>query len=439
MFVPGGQTAVGATIGRIGQGIRAIGGGAKAQNIAKIGAATGGQSALYGAGAADEGDRLSGAAISGTAGAVAGPAISAVAPRITQGASELIKKGIPLTPGQATGQSGIIGRGLKRFEESVADNVFIIGDAIRAAFDRGLRGFNRSAVQQSLDPANIKLPKNLEGKQLINFGQKALSTNYDRVLGKTKLTNELDLMSKLNVLTSDLPENIKKDIESRIKNIISKRFVNDEMPGKSVKKVQTFLRRDIQRLRRDGSELAASKADALEDIRSVFNKELQIQNPNQAPVLRGIDKAYGQFEIVRNAELRRKTTEGFLPGDLLQATAKGDPTKRQSQFAAGEARMQNFATQAQNIMGNVTPNSGTAQRREANRLLTGGTLAGGAYFEPTTSLLSAATAPILYSQPALPVTRALVGGAGRALQSAVPVASAQAQNNELLARLLQNR
>ena len=212
------------------------------------------------------------------------------------------------------------------------------------------------------------------------------------------------------------------------------------MPGKSVKKVQTFLRRDIQRLRREGSELAASKADALEDIRSVFNKELQIQNPNQAPVLRGIDKAYGQFEIVRNAELRRKTTEGFLPGDLLQATAKGDPTKRQSQFAAGEARMQNFATQAQNIMGNFTPNSGTAQRMQANRLLTGGGLAGGASMvEPTTSLLSAATAPILYSQPALPVTRALVGGAGRALQSAVPVASAQAQNNELLARLLQNR
>jgi hypothetical protein len=96
------------------------------------------------------------------------------------------------------------------------------------------------------------------------------------------------------------------------------------------------------------------------------------QNPVQGPKLNQVDKAYGQFEIVRNAELRRKTTDGFLPGDLLQSVAKGDPFQNGShKFSAGQARMQNLAANAQQVMGNMTPNTGTAARLNATKMAAG--------------------------------------------------------------------
>ena len=204
------------------------------------------------------------------------------------------------------------------------------------------------------------------------------------------------------------------------------------MSGKNIKTAQTLLRRDIQRLTKEGTDLSLQKADALIDIRSVFSNQLQKANPKQAPILNNIDKSYGKFEIVRNASLRKKVSEDFTPGDLLQASAKSDTTKRQSKFSSGDARMQNFAQNAQNIIGNTVPNSGTAGRMEANRMLTGGGMGLGAtQVDPLTAGLTIAS-PLMYSGLGVPITRSLVSGAGRAMQGAVPVTS------QMLAQQLMN-
>lgn len=92
--------------------------------------------------------------------------------------------------------------------------------------------------------------------------------------------------------------------------------------GDAIKQAQAFLRRDILRLKREGSEVALRKADALEDIRSTLSMQLQMENPKLAEKLANIDKSYGLFEIVKNASIRRKQEELFTPVDLLQASAK---------------------------------------------------------------------------------------------------------------------
>ena len=113
-LLPGGQTAIAATGARIAQGVRAMGGGKGLQRGAQVAAASGGQSALYGAGAAEGGlaERLPSAAASGAIGAVAGPLVDKVAPAITAGAADLIKRGVALTPGQAVGGSSLLGTAL---------------------------------------------------------------------------------------------------------------------------------------------------------------------------------------------------------------------------------------------------------------------------------------------------------------------------------------
>jgi hypothetical protein len=442
-FIPGGQTAIAATGTKIAQGVRAMGGGKGLQRGAQVAAASGGQSALYGAGAAEGGlaERLPSAAASGAIGAVAGPVVDKVAPAITAGAADLIKRGVALTPGQAVGGSSLLGTALQRTEERVADTVPLLGDAVRGAFDRANAGFNRATVSEALGPIVKSIPKNLEGKDLIGYGQRVISNAYNSTLSKMKIENVMPLASEMDTITKDLTDDIAKDVQDRVSSYITKKFKNGGMSGQDIKKAQTLLRRDILRLRREGSDIGARKADALEDIKNVFSAELQKANPVQGPKLNQIDKAYGQFEIVRNAELRRKAganAEGFLPGDLLQAVAKGDPTKRQSQFTAGEARLQKFAQNAQEVMGNMTPNSGTAARLNATKMATGAA-GGGALTQADPFTIGATLAsPLAYSPVGVPIARNVVRSAGGLARAAVPVAAANTteMSRQMLADIL---
>jgi hypothetical protein len=432
-FIPGGQAVAASTVGKVGQAAKALGLGKKGQTVAKSAAVGAGGSGLYGFGAGEGGfqNRSQNALTSAAIGAVANPAIQAVAPRITQSAKKLLDRGVQLSPGQAVGDSGLIGRSLKTLEEKVSGNVFLIGDAVEGALQRSQKGFNRAAVEEALEDIAVKVPKNLEGRRLIGFGQNVLKSQYAKTLGKMKLTDEAAMNSEISKLTNDLSDEIKKDITDRASRYITKRFANGQMSGRNIKIAQTLLRRDIQRLTREGTDLSMQKADALIDIRSVLSNELQKANPKLAPVLNNIDKSYGKFEIVRNASLQKKVSEDFTPGDLLQASAKSDVSKRKSSFSAGEARMQNFAQNAQNIIGNTVPNSGTAGRSQANRIVTGsGGVLGATQVEPLTAGLTLAS-PLMFSQAGVPVTRALVSGAGRAMQSAVP-ATSQMLANQLI-------
>ena len=441
-FVPGvGQAA---TAGRAQQLAKAAGFGFLSPagvKTAQVAGTTGAQSALYGLGASEGNlvERLPSAAASGAIGAITGPVVQKVAPAITEKASELIKKGVALTPGQAVGGSSLLGTGLQRAEERAADTVPLLGDAIRGAFDRATAGFNRAAVTEALAPIGTKVPKNLEGKELIGYGQRLLSNAYNSTLSKMKIENVMPLASEMDTITKDLSEDIAKDVQGRVSRYITKKFKNGGMSGQDIKKAQTLLRKDILRLRREGSEIGARKADALEDIRNVFSAELQKANPVQGPKLNQIDKAYGQFEIVRNAELRRKTTEGFLPGDLLQSVAKGDVTKRQSKFSAGEARMQNLARDAQQVMGNRTPDSGTAARLMSPTGLGIASAGGGALSQADPITIGATLAsPATYSRVGVPIARNVVAGSGRALRAAVPVAAANTteMSRQMLADIL---
>ena len=317
----------------------------------------------------------------------------------------------------------------------------LLGDAVRGAFDRANAGFNRATVAEALGPLVKSIPKNLEGKQLTGYGQRVISNAYNATLSKMKIENVMPLASEINTITKDLRDDIAKDIKDRVSDHIIKKFKNGAISGQDIKKAQTALRKDIINLRKEGSEIGARKADALEDIKNVFSAELQKQNPVQGPKLNQVDKAYGQFEIVRNAELRRKAganAEGFLPGDLLQAVAKGDPTKRQSQFTAGEARLQKFAQNAQEVMGNMTPNTGTAARLNATKMAAG--VGGGGALTQADPITIGATlaSPLAYSPAGVPIARYGVAGAGGLARGAVPVAAANTteMSRQMLADIL---
>lgn len=425
-FIPGlGQSATAGRIVQLASGISKI-----KSPVAKAALISGGQGALYGAGTGEGGiaERAKSAAIAGSLSAVGGAGMQKVAPHITAKAKELLKRGVPLTPGQAVRGSGVIGTTLATLEEKAASTLPFVGDAIKGAFDRTRSAFNRASFDEALAPIAIRAPKAGEGRALIAFGEKQINKAYDDVLRNMKITEQMPLFDGVFKVVERANKDIRDDILDRAEKLIFDRFddAGGVLAGRALKEVQSRLRKDLTRLRRAGfsDETQARKADAIEDILAVFSHQLAKQNPKLAKRLNDVDKAYGNFEIVRNASIRRKLDETFTPGDLLAETARADPTKRKSQFSRGAARMQQGAQTAQDVIGRTIPDSGTAGRMEATKLLTGGGMGFGTWAEPTVGVPLIAGGASAYSPLGVKITRPAVGLAGTAMKQAVPVTSA---------------
>jgi len=305
-----------------------------------------------------------------------------------------------------------------------------------------------------LAPIGVKTPKNLSGTALIAFGNKKIGDAYKGLLPKLKIKNSDMFGAALLDSVDNLDDDIRQDITRRVNNYILKNLKKPKglpqnvkaqpiLRGDAIKQAQAFLRRDILRLKREGSEVALRKADALEDIRSTLSMQLQMENPKLAEKLANIDKSYGLFEIVKNASIRRKQEELFTPVDLLQASAKSDLGKRNIKFATGEARMQKLAQEGQDVIGNTVPDSGTSSRREAARVVTGvGQMQGaGALGDPYLAGGLALTGPAMYSSVGVPITRNVLRLSGAGMKGAVPVASAMTADDirQMLADGLMNR
>ena len=325
-----------------------------------------------------------------------------------------------------------------------------MGDAIKGAFDRTRSAFNRASFDEAFAPIAIRAPKGGEGRALIAFGEKQIGKAYDDVLKNMKITEQMPLFDGVFKVVENASKDIRDDILDRADKLIFDRFddAGGVLAGRALKEVQSRLRKDLTRLRRAGfnDETQARKADAIEDILAVFSHQLAKQNPKLAKRLNDVDKAYGNFEIVRNASIRRKLDETFTPGDLLAETAKADPTKRKSQFSRGAARMQEGAQTAQDVIGRTIPDSGTAGRMEATKILTGGGMGFGTWAEPTVGVPLIAGGASAYSPLGVRVARPAVGLAGTAMRQAVPVTSALITQSDVpedyrqrLARALSSR
>jgi hypothetical protein len=454
-FIPGLGQAAGA--GRVAQ----IGAAISKSPVARAALTSGAQGTLYGAGVAEGGlgSRAKSAAQTGVLSAGLGAGLQKVAPHITAKAKSLIAKGIPVTPGQAVRGSNVIGDTLATLEEKTASTLPFIGDAIKHAFDRTRSAFNRASLNEALGPIGVRAPKGVEGRELMRFGQKQLAKAYDDVLAGMKLADQDPFYQGVLKVVENANKDIQDDILDRAERLIFARFddaVGGVLRGDALKKVQSFLRKDLKRLRDAGfgDETAARKADAIEDILAVFSHQLAKENPKLARRLNNVDMAYGNFEIVRNASIRRKSTAGkFTPGDLLGAAFKGDPTSRGSQFSGGTARMQPLAETAQDVIGKTIADSGTAGRMEAVRLaqsILAGTGVGysalGGVVDPTIGIPLIAGGAAAYSPAGVPIARGVARAAGAALKQAVPVGSARATQGDIpenvrqmLARALQRK
>jgi len=452
-FIPGaGQVATAGRIGQLASKVKAGVSGIKSP-VAKAALASGAQGTVYGAGVGEGGlqNRLESAAQTGAISAVGGGAISKFAPRVTAAAKDLIKRGVPLTPGQAVRDSGLIGKTLATTEEKIAGTIPFIGEAIHSAFERSKVGFNRAVFNEALAPIKIVAPKGKKGRELIGIGEDAISKAYDDVLDKMSLTDDLPFYDAVLKVANAARRDINDDIMDTADELIFNKLKDHggKLEGNALKDAHSKLRKAVQDLKQGTDDKQNRLGASLQDILSVFDVELGKQNTAAlAKRLNNVDQAYGTFEIVRKASTASAKEAGdFTPGQLLTAVKAGDPTKRKSRFSRGEARLQETGQQAQDVMGQTVGQTGTAPRNIMANYIMSGLAGGGAVgldlVEGSALALGALGGSSAYSPLGVPIARTAIDLSGRALQQAVPVLSANINNlnitdnaKEMLSRVL---
>lgn len=311
----------------------------------------------------------------------------------------LYEQGVELTPGQ------ILGGGAKKIEEGLK-SIPIVGDVVAAAEKRSIESFNRATINEALKPIGKQAPKNLMGRDLIQFADDEIGKSYNKYLTKIDLNADNELLQDLATITTrafqELPQQRLDQLNSIIGNTILDRM-KGQIKGTAWKSIDSDLGRLASNYLNSQSGDERLLGDAIKEAQLSVRKLLERANPKFAKEIGKTNQAFADFLRVQKAASSIGAQEGiFSPAQLLSATRSLDESLRKGRFAKGEARMQGTAEAAKKVLGANLPDSGTAYRG-----LTGAGVVGGALLDPTT-LLAPLGVSAAYSKPAQDLLRLLM-------------------------------
>jgi hypothetical protein len=327
-------------------------------------------------------------------GGVAQKAISGVgrvlSPQTSPEVRALAEQGVELTPGQ------IFGGGVKRLEEGLK-SIPVAGDVVAGAERRSIESFNRATVNEALKPIGTKVPKNLVGRELIQYADDAIGKSYNKYLTKIDLNADNELLTDLANITTKAFQ-----LNTIIGNTILDRM-KGQIKGTAWKSIDSDLGRLASNYLNSQSGDERLLGSAIKETQLSVRNLLERANPKYSQEIAKTNRAFADFLRVQKAAGSIGAQEGvFSPAQLLSATRALDESLRKGKFAKGQARLQDVAESAKSVMGANLPDSGTAYRG-----LTGAGVLGGAYLEPTT-LLAPLAASALYSKPGQDLARLLI-------------------------------
>lgn len=334
-----------------------------------------------------------------TAGAIGGAAADAllrggsrlVQPILqSQPVKNLLSQGVVPTIGQA------IGGAANRLEEKLY-SVPVLGDVIGYARNRARNEMGTAAI-------NLQMPNGLKATQPGNAGVEQaddlLSGAYQRLYGNTQVSRDAQLVSDLRnaVNTPSIP--LSNEYRKMYDKIIARDVLDRLQSGQSFSsaevkaEIEGDLGKAIRALGPKGQE--GSLRDALFSARQAVRDLAARQAGISQPERQTLDRAYANLRDVGKAAERAEANGGVpTPLQLIQAAKDG-------------SKLEQFGRDAQAVMGNRVPNSGTTDRM-LMAMLVGGAGAGASQtnaYQETPYLnslgpgfwLSLGASPLLYSR-----------------------------------------
>ena len=342
------------------------------------------EGAAYGAGSAegDALDRAKAAATTGLTSAALGKAGDVILPNVSRAASDLMKKGVNLTPGQALG-------GRMRMAEEAAASIPIIGDFIKKKEAQNLESFGRVAMNEAIDVLNqgknkgriraafsfimgkgsnktIRIPSNVSGNEAFTVANNAITAAYDEVIPKLSVNINNDFVEGLQEIITKNQKKLPDDYMKVMDGILTENFsklTGNKASGQILKSVDSDLGLAATTFRKSNLAVERQVGEALFDVQSFLRKQMTSKNKDVMADYNRAQKAFQTLLPVRTAVANASRTGGvFTPAQLLSASRSVDSTRRKLATAKGEGIQQEFAQQAQDVMGKTIPDSGSAGR-----------------------------------------------------------------------------
>lgn len=330
------------------------------------------------------------------------PAAAMISPTVDPGVRALMAEGVTPTTGQ------ILGGGYKRFEEGLT-SIPVIGDYIKSAQARAVEQLSTAAFNRALKPIGASLPSGTTGREAVQFVSDKLDDAYGKLLPKMTVVQDTPFQTEIanlrNMVDSGAINQASKDFFNKWidGNVLNKFQGQGAVTGQTLKQVQSDLRETISRL---GASTDADQrliGDALKEAQDQVRQLVARNNPQFSKELKAIDTGYANFKRVEKAASLTGAEEGvFSPAQLQSAVRAMDRSKDKSQFATGQALMQDLSETGKSVLGNKLPDSGTPYRSLAALIasggaagagypvIAGGMLAGPALYSPLGQRLAAA-------------------------------------------------
>lgn len=288
-----------------------------------------------------------------------------IGPKLDDAVKFLAKEGVPMTPGQLAGGA------LKSVEDAMTGTP-LLGDMIKGGQRRSVEGLNRAAVERSLRPLGLKLPKEIPtGHDAVAFAQDALSDAFTDVLPKLTLRTDkqfADALKTIDVSTLSAPA------KARLKNILKVQVADrlgKGVTGEQFKAAESQLRTISSNFAKSGNYDDQTTGAILKDVLSEIREMAARQNPKDAATLRAINEGYAN--LVRVEKAAASANEGIFSVPQLRTAARQGGSRKGN--ARGTSLLQDLAEAGQKVLPSKVPDSGTASRLMVNTLLGGGGLA----------------------------------------------------------------
>jgi|TARA_Y100000033_G_C2757573_1_gene117336 hypothetical protein len=357
--------------------------------------------ALYGAGTAETmGDVPASMAL----GATLGYAGARYAPAITEGAKELIKRGIPLSVGQRLGGTvGMIEEGLSKLP--------IGAEMIGPTRLKALQQFATATYNEALSPLGKKVTAGADPRQAAQEAQKIFSDSYKRALQGVEIDVGAgfidDVQGVIAPYVQALDKQGREKLEQFIIDEIFERAPGDKLTGESIQAIQRRFGELAQTYMKSTDAYQSTLGRAIRAVDAEMMDLIGKYYPAKADLLKKTNEAYSMYYPVRAAATGAGVRENiFTPAKLLSAIQREERKAGAAglnRLERGEGRLQQFAETAAETIGAKVPESAPLRT-----MMTMGGVGGGAAIDPVMTALALGGGKLAYTRPGQAATSFLM-------------------------------
>lgn len=342
---------------------------------------------------------LLGAGTSGAAGLAVSGLGRMIAPKVQEGARELMKMGVTPTPGQ------LMGGGLQR-TEGILESIPVLGDAIRSSKTTAIDEMNAIPFKRIAETLGAKPPHGI-GREAMEGIEATVSDAFEKSVSGLKLQLDPGIINGLTSIyqeaKSDLTDDAFRAFDKHFRSKIVSGLKDGGADGPKLQRMISDLGRLTADYGRDPSAGMKQVGQYLKQARATLDDALMQQNPEAGPAFKAARDAFAQLTILRDAAQRAGSERGvFSPKTLDAAVRAHDKSSGRKAYASGKALMQDLSEPARTVLGASYPDSGTPARMFMGNILSAGT----AVASPTTAMVAG-----LGMLPYAPGLRKLAAGA----------------------------